>query len=252
MTPPINIDGSQVSEVTIDGQPVSQVTIDGQDVLSAGPDISMFNSVAAHFVASETSASAGQTGEFPQVATSVGDATAQNSPLFRSGVTGNSGESYAAYEYQGGDDFHDIPNDSGLPSGDTPLSVFVLFKADNSSENRIFEYGTDGTEIKLKGSEYRVNSFQVTNFSGGTTVTGSWATVGFVYRSPDMDLAANGSDSAAATRSDSGSFAADGNIGAGLKPIGNPTFDGHIAEMVICDVAEPLSNYKTYHDSRLS
>jgi hypothetical protein len=38
MTPPINIDGSQVSEVTIDGQPVSQVTIDGQDVLSAIPD----------------------------------------------------------------------------------------------------------------------------------------------------------------------------------------------------------------------
>jgi hypothetical protein len=38
MTPPINIDGSQVSEVTIDGQVVSQVTIDGQNVLSAIPD----------------------------------------------------------------------------------------------------------------------------------------------------------------------------------------------------------------------
>jgi hypothetical protein len=38
MTPPINIDGNQVSEVTIDGQPVSQVTIDGQEVLRAIPD----------------------------------------------------------------------------------------------------------------------------------------------------------------------------------------------------------------------
>jgi len=38
MTPPLNIDGSQVSAVTIDGQNVSQITIDGQEVLSAIPD----------------------------------------------------------------------------------------------------------------------------------------------------------------------------------------------------------------------
>jgi len=38
MTPPINIDGSKVSDVTIDGQDVEQITIDGQDVLSAIPD----------------------------------------------------------------------------------------------------------------------------------------------------------------------------------------------------------------------
>jgi len=38
MSPPINIDGSQVSGITIDGTSVSEVTVDGDVVFSAIPD----------------------------------------------------------------------------------------------------------------------------------------------------------------------------------------------------------------------
>jgi len=38
MTPPINIDGSQVSGITIDGESVSEVTVDGDVVFGAIPD----------------------------------------------------------------------------------------------------------------------------------------------------------------------------------------------------------------------
>jgi len=43
MTPPINIDGSQVSGITIDGTSVSEVTVDGDVVFSAIPDSVVFN-----------------------------------------------------------------------------------------------------------------------------------------------------------------------------------------------------------------
>jgi hypothetical protein len=38
MTPPINIDGSQVQDITIDGQSVTEVTMDGTQVFDAIPD----------------------------------------------------------------------------------------------------------------------------------------------------------------------------------------------------------------------
>jgi len=38
MSPPINIDGSDIQRATIDGQAVSQITIDGQDAFNRIPD----------------------------------------------------------------------------------------------------------------------------------------------------------------------------------------------------------------------
>jgi hypothetical protein len=253
MTPPINIDGSKVTGITIDGTDVSEVTVDGQTVFApnAIPDTSMFSDVAAQYWAAETSASDGGSGEFPEVLTAVPDATATNGPIFRSSQSEGAND-YSAFEYNVSDGKHEIQTQStpDLPEGNTTLSVFVLHWATDKNENKMIEYGQDGTEISVRSNEYLLNTFQVTNFSGGTPVTGEWATAGFVQKSSSFELYTNGNSSPANSVSETGSFTADGFIGAGLG--GSPLFNGYIAEVIISSTDESGAAYQDWHNDRIS
>jgi hypothetical protein len=98
MTPPINIDGSQVSEVTIDGQPVSQVTIDGQDVLSAIPD-----SVVDSFEDGNIGEYGGDTGAFSVISSDATDG--QNALKLDNATTGGRGSLDGISSTSGLDDY---------------------------------------------------------------------------------------------------------------------------------------------------
>jgi len=252
---PINLpDGSQVSQIVLpDGSTASEVLApDGSTVFAGIPDISMFNDVSAQYWAASTSTSAGNAGEFPEVSSNVPDATATNSPIFRTDVSDGS-NSFDAFEYDGSNGIHEIQTQStpDLPEGNTPLSVFVLYIADDKDTNVPFEYGQDGTAVRIRPSDYRIFSFQTSDFSGGDGgPIGTWNTLGFVRTSSGFELYADGEVSPLNTRSGTGSFTADGFIGAGLG--GDPIFNGHIAELIISGTDETGTAYQNWHNDRLS
>jgi len=88
MSPPINIDGSQVSGITIDGTSVSEVTVDGDVVFSAIPDS---EDLHARYDATELSLSdQDSVTTWPDETANGHDLSASGDPMFvESGINGN-------------------------------------------------------------------------------------------------------------------------------------------------------------------
>jgi hypothetical protein len=60
MTPPISIDGTDITGATIDGTDVTEITVDGDTVFSAGPEVAGFGTLYCYYSARlETSLSNG-------------------------------------------------------------------------------------------------------------------------------------------------------------------------------------------------
>jgi len=183
------------------------------------------------------------------VASTTGSPTPTNSPLYRSSQSDGT-NNYPAFEYDGTDARHDIVTQAtpDLPSGNTTLSVFVLYYTDVLS-NEILTYETDGSAI-LIDSNINLNSFPVTNIVGGTSLKNEWTTAGFVQRSGSTELYTNGGSIPTGSVNETGNYDAGGYIGAGLN--GGDHFDGFIAEVIVSKTDESGTAYKNYHDSRIS
>jgi len=127
---PINIDGSQVSDVTIDGDSVSQVTMDGQQVFGAIPD----SAIAQYDVNQETGYS--DTDTLDPLTDFVGgfDASAISAPQYRTNVQNGN----PVVRYDGTDDGHTVPATewTTLTQPFTIISV-VVDAAQGASNERI-------------------------------------------------------------------------------------------------------------------
>jgi len=116
MSPPIDIDGSEIQEATIDGQNVSEITIDGQQAARLR-DIPDSGVARLTFDNADTSGS-----------TAV-DVWNSNDATINGATTGVSGQFNEAFDFDGTDDYVSTP--VAVPSGD--FSVAVWFDANTAN-----------------------------------------------------------------------------------------------------------------------
>ena len=117
MTPPISIDGTDITGATIDGTDVQEITVDGDVVFSAAPPIPDIQNLHARYDARNLSLSDGQTvTSWPDEVASA-DLSAVSSPKYvTSAING-----VPAVEYDGVDDRHDASFASSISD---PYSIF--------------------------------------------------------------------------------------------------------------------------------
>jgi len=260
MTPPINIDGSEVTGITIDGTSVSEVTVDGSTVFApnAIPDTSMFQSPIYQFWAGESPATDGATGEaFPEVLEDgVSDATAVGAPTFNADQAG-----FASFKYDDADDGHNWSGDSQLPTGAEAFSWAVLIYygslPPSGSFDQLVGYGdantTDGRNALLvtddTGALY--HSFQANDLEANTQLsTGEWLTAGVRYDGSNRKIYLNGSGDG--NDSPGSVSVADQDHAIGYNRTSNGEFAGaYIAESVLTATAESDQAFADYHNDRL-
>jgi hypothetical protein len=97
MTPPINIDGSRVSDITIDGTSVSEVTVDGNVVFSAASPAGAADSFDSYSV--------GKTGSFGKYSQTESGATPYISDT--KAIDGSQSLTFDTAVSSGGPDFFD-------------------------------------------------------------------------------------------------------------------------------------------------
>jgi len=264
MTPPINIDGTDITGATIDGQDVEQITIDGQDVLSAILDISMFDNPIYHFHAGSSSASYGTTADFPEVLDdSVPDATPSDSPTLKQNYESTG---YNMFEYEdsagnneSGNDQHDVSPDAEYSSdpdsdGNKQLSVFALcYPLDIQSDYQTVFGSGSGAGVVYEDGRHSFINFNGNSLGDGpqNATANVLDTIGFTYdesRSEEVEVFGSGNSQ----ETGSTTFTLDG-TGVVIGNIGGRTrhFDGGIAEVVVCTGVESLSNYQSYHNNRV-
>jgi len=159
MSPPIDIDGSEIQEATIDGQDVSEITIDGQQ---AADLIGIPDSVVAHFDATELSGfNDGNTvSTWPDEANGH-DATSSGAPVYRaSGINGN-----PAVEFDGTNDSYDAP--VGVTS--QPYTFISCVQTPGGSGIDAI-VGTRSSPLTILEIDHDKSDFQ---FSAGALVRGS-------------------------------------------------------------------------------
>jgi hypothetical protein len=134
MSPPINIDGSEIQEATIDGQDVSEITIDGQQAadLSAIPDSVLAQDLVAWYRFED-----GDARDY----TATLDATFADTTAYDGAVRGatfdssggvtdfKSGANSGAFNFDGSDEI-----DIGNNGFSDPISVTGWFLRDNLGE----------------------------------------------------------------------------------------------------------------------
>jgi len=138
MSPPINIDGSEIQRATIDGEDVSEITIDGQQTAGFGviPDSALAQDLIAWWRFED-----GDARDYTNdLDATFADSTAYDGTvngatyLSSGGVTDfESGANSGAFEF-GGDaagDFIDIPD---LDAISTPLTICGWFKINNQKQ----------------------------------------------------------------------------------------------------------------------
>jgi len=139
MTPPISIDGTDITAATIDGTDVTEITVDGDVVFSAGPSnlpVAYSNLVAWYPFdsaeyggsnADDVTAIIGGSGDDTAYDGTVNGATYQSS----GGVTDiNAGQNSGAFDFDGSND--DISTSLNL-SNVTEFSLSLWFKTDTTS-----------------------------------------------------------------------------------------------------------------------
>jgi len=259
--PPTSIDGTDIMCATIDCTDVQAITVDGQTVFTAVveiPDTSMFQSPLFQFTAvAGLSASDGNTASnWTEQLSSLGDATVEGAPTFRSDKDG-----FPAVEYDGVDDAHNLPTSGrNLPSGDSVVSFAATIYAPATATNfdYVFDYGNgaDGQNpsFGLKDSEVFASIFGGGNVArGGNYPTGEWITIGGVAATDDLEAYLNGSSVATNTNTSENADFKDTNGGIGYSSAVDSSFSNvFVFDVVICDARESDQAFSDYHQDRLA
>jgi hypothetical protein len=258
MSPPIDIDGSEIQKATIDGQNVNQVTIDGQEVFVGIPDSGMFQSPIYQFWAGSIDATDGSTGTvFPEVLEGdVSDATAVGDPTYNADFNG-----YASIKYDDTDDGHNWSGDSQLPTGAESFSWAVLIYygslPPSGSFDQIVGYGNANTNDNRNallvtddtGALY--HTFQNNDLEGGTQLpTGSWLTAGVRYDGSNRKVYLNGSGDGNDSPGSVNVQNQDHSIGYN-RTIGGEYAGAYVAEAILSSTAESDQAFADYHNDRI-
>jgi len=135
MIPPTSIDGTDITGATIDGTDVTEITVDGDTVFTGVPDSGVFR-LTFDSVDTQTGTAIDVWNDF--------DGTINGATT---GVTGELGE---AYDFDGVDDYVDIPNDPALVLGDgstdSSFSVSAWINPDTASKFRIISKADSSSE----------------------------------------------------------------------------------------------------------
>jgi len=164
MTPPISIDGTDITGATIDGQDVQEITVDGQTVFSATPDIPD-NLLDHRWPMDEGSGSS--------AADVIGSLD-----LTLNGATWGSGEGRGGsyLEFDGSNDFAFNDNNSAY-NVDT-LTIAVWFNANVNNENQTLITFPDTNDFRaahLLDLRDTGNLRWVIPGGSGTITTSAWS-----------------------------------------------------------------------------
>lgn len=255
MSPPINIDGTQVNGITIDGTNVSEVTVDGDVVfsVSAIPDTSMFSSPIYQWTVTEgLSVSDGQTADnWTEQLAGIGDATAVDTPTYRSDTSGR-----ASVDYDGTNDAHNFSPDNALPTGSEPVSLAATVYLRSDHPGTILSYGdgSDGLELKfgVRSGGTFFNSFgNVIDIRAGDHPLDQWITLGYSTDNSDSAEAyINGSS--VGTDTPGSMNLQDTNHGIGYRRNNATAYlDGYIYDVVLCDAEESDQAFTDYSNNRI-
>jgi len=264
MSPPIDIDGSEIQEATIDGQDVSEITIDGQqaaDFIDI-PDSGMFQSPIYQWASSAINASDGASPvDWPESLAALGDASAVGTPTYRSDEAG-----FEAVEYEASnDEGHNWNSDSQLPTGTGPLSIAAtIYVKSISGLHTIISWGEsaldqdpDGTlriallaqdsdGVRLNASGNDVDAF------GGSISTGQWITVGGSLDESSGEVYLNGSNVGSDSSPDFTRSITDGSESLGYVADRDDFYlDAYVYDIVVSDVKESDQAFSDYHNDRL-
>jgi hypothetical protein len=231
MSPPINIDGTQVNGITIDGTNVSEVTVDGDVVfsVSAIPDGRVGN-----FDATALSLSDGDAVDtWPDTEGDFGDLNADSSrtPVYDAdGMNGN-----PAVEMS--EDFFTVTPATEISQ---PFYFFAVYNNDDAnSEQFIFLQKDTGNRVRILQLADGSLSFDV----GGTTISGGSA-------DRNNHVVVFGAESGSGFIRFDGTQVASGSVGStsinGAYQVGNNTFsryaDGSVAQMEYFEPASAFSD----------
>jgi len=256
MSPPIDIDGSEIQEATIDGQDVSEITIDGQQAadLNIIPDSGMFQNPIYQWTApSGLGVSDGATASsWTDQLTGI-DASATGSPLYQNDQAG-----FEAVEYDGTDDGHEFPSDANLPTGTDSVSFAATLYAKSKHNCDIVSYGNadnGGEYVALRlqndGTIRLTVASNFGNVQGGSYTTGSWITVGGSLSLSQVDGYLNGSNIGTDTNVTSYNLQ-DADRGFGFRSYYNDNYaDIYLYDLVLCAGKESDQAFSDYHSARL-
>jgi len=254
MSPPIDIDGSEIQEATIDGQDVSEITIDGQQAadLIGIPDTSMFQNPIYQWTAqagigvsdgSEASSWDDQLASL--TASSVGN------PLFRADQAG-----FEAVEYDGSDDAHNYTSNADAPTGQSALSFAALvYINDVTVNNSIASYGpindSEGFELSIEDGNVRADLFFQGLAESGNPSANAWLTVGGSLGT-DGTVKAYLNGSSVATDDQGNPNLTQSNESLGYRrPDNSRHLNGFIAEVIVCAAEESSQAFSDYDTDRL-
>lgn len=225
-----------------------QLTFDSAQFVSGMPGTGMFQSPIYQFWAGGYDGSGGDNAPFPEVLSSLSDATISNGdPVYRPDYqsTGN-----PALEYDGAsdgdEDGHSVTADSNFPSSGGSISVFATFYA-TSADGGIFKFGSDPAVMSLISGEYGIENGGGNSVTVGTVATDTVTTMGVTYDDSTGNAEVFADNSDLIDGSTSLSFASDLEIGrrAGIRP-----YSGGLIDIVVCDTIETFSSYQSYHSDR--
>lgn len=172
MSPPTNIDGTEITAASIDGQDVQEITVDGQTVFSAIPD-----SGVSRYTFDDADTESG----------TALDSWGDNDGTISGATTGVSGlagyDSGEAYSFDGSNDNVDISGvTSGFTDGD-PISYALWINPDDptGATKRVSDIGdlqtateglsffTSGGDLGAQIADGSRTTIGTTPVSGGTT-----------------------------------------------------------------------------------
>jgi len=196
MTPPISIDGTDITGATIDGTDVQEITVDGQTVFSAGPSnfpVAYSNLVAWYPFDSATyggsnaddvTAILGGSGDDTAYDGTVSGATYQSSG---GGTDINAGANSGAFDFDGSNDeidFGSIPSVENV----SQITAMCWVNLDAYDDDNIFgaypNFNDNMTLSTASNGELRgrlERSGTKVNVAGNTIPIGTWQHVAFTY-----------------------------------------------------------------------
>lgn len=185
MSPPIDIDGSEIQRATIDGEDVSEITIDGQQTAGF---VDIPDSAIGQYDATQLSLSDGDGVSTWPDSTSSGNDLSGGTPTYRE----NQRNGNATVDFGVTDDILDVVYGSSVSQPNTVIVVSTF--PDATAFSTLFD--GDGNE--------RHSSFIDTNgalkYTAGSGVTAdaspdmAWGLRSFVFDSPNSLVRLNGSD----------------------------------------------------------
>jgi hypothetical protein len=184
---PINIDGSQVSDVTIDGKSVSEVTMDGQQVFgSAIPDS---ENIQLRYIAEDQT---NQYNDGETVSTLSADVGSDLSATGNPSLNVNAKNDLAAIGYDGSDDGHE---GSLSTTFSQPTHRFVVFQYRSFSGSNDYLLGTQTDTARHDfiadsgADEYGANA--ATTLPGGSPDT-NWHIATILYDGTNSHMRIDG------------------------------------------------------------